>query len=56
MQYPTLPTLDELKQNAAALASTYEIQWDAIAQPTELMDMTRLLATSEDKLPALEKY
>ena len=56
MQYPTFPTLDELKQNAAALASTYEIQWDAIAQPTELMDMKRLLATSEDKLPALEKY
>jgi hypothetical protein len=55
MHYPTIPTLEELKQDAAALASTYEIQWETIEASAQLMDMKRLLATTEDKLPALEK-
>ena len=56
MHYPAIPTLEELKQDAAALASAYEIQWETIEEAAQLMDMKRLLATTEDKLPALEKY
>lgn len=49
-------TLQELQTEALTLAQTYEINWETIEESTQFMDMKRLLMTTEDKLPALEKY
>ena len=50
------PTLQELQSQALTLAQTYEINWETIEESAQLMDMQRLLRTTEDTLPELEKY